>query len=208
VGPDRSLSLTRRQRDLHAYLETREADGLPPPTLDDLCRAMGVTSRGSMHKHVQGLVEAGLVEPMDGRHRGVRLRPRAEPGSPGNLPLLGYIAAGRPIEALENPEQVEVPQRLRGRAPCFVLQVRGDSMVEAGILDGDWVVVEARDHARNGEIVVALIDDAEATLKRIEQRPGRVILHPANRALEALEYPPDRVRIQGVLVGQMRAYGG
>jgi repressor LexA len=207
VGLDRSLSLTRRQRELSAYLETREADGLPPPTLDELCRAMGVTSRGSMHKHVQGLVDAGLVEPMDGRHRGVRLRPRPQPASPGTLPLLGTIAAGRPIEALENPEQVEVPARLRGRGPSFVLQVRGDSMVEEGILDGDWVVIEARDQARDGEVVVALIDDAEATLKRIEQRPGRVVLHPANRAMKALEYPPDRVRVQGVLVGQMRAYG-
>jgi repressor LexA len=159
-----------------------------------------------MHKHVQGLIEAGLVEPMDGKHRGVRLRPDPEVEGPGVLPLLGRIAAGRPLEALEHPEAVEVPERLRGRGRCFVLEVRGDSMVEAGILDGDWIVVEARDQARNGEVVVALVDGAEATLKRIEQRPGRVVLHAANATMAPLEYPPERVQIQGVLVGQMRAY--
>jgi repressor LexA len=159
-----------------------------------------------MHKHVQGLVEAGLIEPMEGRHRGVRLRSGRGDANVDRLPFLGYIAAGRPIEALENPGEVEVPSRLRGRGRCYVLQVRGQSMVEDGVLDGDWVVVEARQHARNGEVVVALIDGAEATLKRIEQRPGSVLLHPANSAMAPLEYPPDRVRIQGVLVGQMRSY--
>lgn len=200
-----AAALTRRQRDIHAYLESREAEGLSPPSLDELCRAMGVSSRGSMHKHVQGLIEVGLVEPMDGRHRGVRLRRDGEVGL-GTLPLLGRIAAGRPIEALENPEAVEVPERLRGRGRCYVLEVRGDSMVEDGILDGDWVVVESRESARNGEVVVALIDGEAATLKRIEQRPGLVVLHPANAALAPLEYSPERVRVQGVLVGQMRTY--
>jgi len=84
--------------------------------------------------------------------------------------------------------------------------VRGDSMIDEGILDGDWVVIEHRDSARNGEIVVALVDGAEATLKRIEQRPGKVVLHPANPAIKPLTYRPDRVQIQGVLVGQMRRY--
>lgn len=205
---DQKEALTRRQRAVYAYLREREASGAPPPSLDELCRAMDVSSRGSMHKHVQGLVEAGLVEPMAGRHRGVRLRAERPARAPEavSLPLLGYIAAGRPIEALENPEEVSVPQRLAGRGRCYVLQVRGDSMVDAGILDGDWVVVESREHARDGEVVVALIDGAEATLKRIEQRPGRVVLHPANPAFAPLEYPPGRVRIQGVLVGQLRSY--
>ena len=198
--------LTRRQRDIHAYLEQRETEGLPPPSLEELCRAAGVVSRGSMHKHVQGLVEAGLVEPMEGRHRGVRLRRGGDAEGVDRLPLLGRIAAGQPIEALENPVDVEVPRRLRGRGRCYVLEVRGQSMVEEGILDGDWVVIEARDQARNGEVVVALIDGSEATLKRIEQRPGSVILHPANGAMAPLEYRPGQVRIQGVLVGQMRSY--
>jgi repressor LexA len=122
------------------------------------------------------------------------------------LPLLGKIAAGRPIAALPQPEAIEVPAQLRTGRPCYVLQVEGDSMRDIGILDGDWVVIEQRDHAEDGEIVVALIDGEEATLKRILQRPERVLLYPENSSMAAQEYLPDSVRIQGVLVGQMRRY--
>jgi repressor LexA len=199
--------LTRRQQAIHAFLCEHARMLAYPPTLDEICEALGLSSRGSLHKHVQALVEAGLVEPMDRRQRGVRLRDGACPEAEHDgVPLLGRIAAGRPIEALENPQAIQVPEHLRGRGDCYALEVRGDSMVEAGILDGDWVVVERREHARDGEIVVALIDGEEATLKRIEQRPGEVLLHPANAAMSPLRYPPDRVLIQGVLVGQMRAY--
>ena len=120
--------------------------------------------------------------------------------------MLGAIAAGAPIEAIENPEPVEVPDRLRTSGECYVLEVKGDSMIEAGILDGDWVVIEKRSHARDGEIVVALTDGENATLKRIRQLPDRVLLIPENSAMEPIEVAPDQVQIQGVLVGQMRAY--
>jgi repressor LexA len=200
-----SETLTRRQRTILEHLQSHRDRQAHPPTLDELCRALGLRSRGSLHKHVQALVAAGYVEPMSGKQRGVRLREEAG-DRVATLPLLGRIAAGRPIEALENPQELEVPDRLRGRGRCYVLQVEGDSMVDAGILDGDWVVIEQRDHARDGEIVVALIDGEEATLKRIEQTPQACILHPANAALAPLAYSPDRVRIQGVVVGQMRAY--
>ena len=198
-------ALTRRQQAILDHLrETRHRQS-HPPTLDELCRALGLRSRGSMHKHVQALVEAGYVEPLSGKQRGVRLR---EPDAPhvDALPLLGRIAAGRPIEALADPQPLEVPFQLRGAGRCYVLEVSGDSMIDDGILDGDWVVIEQRDHARDGEIVVALIDDDEATLKRIEQTPEACILHPANAELAPMRYRPDRVRIQGVVVGQMRAY--
>ena len=99
-----------------------------------------------------------------------------------------------------------MPTQLRTANPCYVLEVRGDSMIEEGILDGDWVVIEHRDHARNGEIVVALVDGEEATLKRLERRANEVVLHPANNNLSAMHFSPDRVQIQGVLVGQMRRY--
>jgi len=201
-------ALTRRQQSILDHLRaSRDAD-TPAPTLDELCRALGLRSRGSMHKHIQALVAAGLVEPLSGKQRGVRLRAHADSGGedPLSLPLLGRIAAGRPIEALENPEALEVPSQLRGRGRCYVLQVQGDSMVDEGILDGDWVVVEQRDEARDGEIVVALIDGEEATLKRIEQTREACILHPANSSLASMRYAPERVRIQGVVVGQMRAY--
>ncbi len=198
-------ALTRRQQSILEYLRANRRRHVHPPTLDELCRALGLRSRGSMHKHVQALVAAGYVEPMSGKQRGVRLREGdLAPGA--TLPLLGRIAAGRPIEALATPQELEVPERLRGRGYCYVLEVRGNSMIDEGILDGDWVVVEQRDEARDGEIVVALIDEEEATLKRIEQTPDACILHPANPELAPLTYAPGRVRIQGVVVGQMRAY--
>ena len=198
-------ALTRRQQAILEHLRESRERQAHPPTLDELCRELGLRSRGSLHKHVQALAKAGHVEPLSGKQRGVRLR---EPGQDGllSLPLLGRIAAGRPIEALENPQDLEVPRQLRGKGRCYVLQVRGDSMIDEGILDGDWVVVEQRDHARDGEIVVALIDGEEATLKRIEQTPSACILHPANPNLAPLRYAPERVRIQGVVTGQMRVY--
>ena len=197
--------LTRRQQSIVEHLREQQLAGAPAPTLDELCHALGLRSRGSMHKHVQALIAAGLVEPLSGKQRGVRLREPPDHELP-TLPLLGRIAAGRPIEALENPEELEVPAQLRGKGRCYVLQVRGDSMVDEGILDGDWVVIEQREHARNGEIVVALIDGEEATLKRIEQTPSACILHPANPALAPMRYPPERIQIRGVVKGQMRSY--
>ena len=201
-------ALTRKQQEIYEFLCRHRRQFAHPPTLDELCGALHLTSRGSLHKHIQALVEAGLVEPMDRKRRGVRVVEEAcgDLAAATGVPFMGYIAAGRPIEAVPNPEPMEVPEFLRGRGDAYVLQVRGDSMIDEGILDGDWVVIESRDHARNGEIVVALIDDGEATLKRFEQRGRKVLLHPANAAMVSQEYPADRVRIQGVLVGQMRAY--
>ena len=200
-----AVKLTRRQQSVFDYLREHHALGYPAPTLDELCEALNLRSRGSMHKHIQALVQAGLVEPMSGKQRGVRLSRQSATG-PEQLPLFGYIAAGKPIEAIDNPESIEVPAVLQSGKPCYVLKVRGDSMVEDGILDGDWVIIEQRNHADDGEIVVALIDGSEATLKRITQRPGKIRLSPANSAMKPMAYQPQRVRIQGVVVGQMRTY--
>ena len=199
-------TLTRRQQEIYEHLREHLADVAHPPTLDELCDALGLKSRGSLHKQIQALIETGLIEPMNNLRRGIRL---AEPEAVADvdaLPLYGYIAAGSPIQAIANPESIDVPPQLRTPNPCYVLEVRGDSMIEEGILDGDWVVIEHRDHARNGEIVVALVDGEEATLKRLEQRSGEVVLHPANSSLSAMHFSPDQVQIQGVLVGQMRRY--
>lgn len=201
-----TATLTRRQLEIYEFLKTHLDDFAHPPTLDELCDALGLSSRGSLHKQLQALIEAGLVEPMNHLRRGIRLVADDEATEPDRLPLLGYIAAGRPIEAVTTPETVLVPPALRTPRDCYVLQVRGDSMVDEGILDGDWVVIEQRDQARNGEIVVALVDGSEATLKRIEQRPGKVILHPANANMKPMTFAPGQVQIQGVLVGQMRRY--
>ncbi len=198
------MKLTRRQQEIYDFLRNNRDLFAQPPTLDELCQALGLRSRGSLYKHVQALVDAGLVEPMAGKRRGIRLV--ADEAAEEGIPFLGYIAAGQPIEAIPQPESMLVPPQLAPAGSCFVLQVRGESMIEEGIFDGDWVVIEQRETARNGEIVVALIGEGEATLKRIEQRPDRIILHPANRTMQPIICQPDDVRIQGVLVGLMRRY--
>jgi repressor LexA len=156
------------------------------------------------------LIAAGLVEPFAGnKQSGIRLSAKAQrdyTACEHSLPFVGKIAAGRPIEALENVNYMAVPEMLKSDKPCYVLQVQGDSMVEAGIFDGDWVIIEQRSYASNGEIVVALIEKSEATLKYIEQSPGTVRLIPANASMSDMTYRPEQVDIQGVLVGQMRSY--
>jgi len=202
-------SLTRRQQEIYDYLR-EQLPRLPhPPTLDELCQALGLKSRGSLHKQIQALIDAGLVEPMNNLRRGIRLTQAAnepEASDAEELPLYGYIAAGQPIEAISNPDTIAVPPPLRTQNPCYVLQVRGDSMIEEGILDGDWVVIEQRDTARNGEIVVALVRGEDTTLKRLEKHSSEIILHPANSSMQPQHYHPSEVQIQGVLVGQMRSY--
>lgn len=199
-----AMRLTRRQQDILDFLRANAERFVHPPTLDELCAMLGLRSRGSLHKHVQALIQAGFVEPMAGQHRGICLI-NEEPDE-DVLPFVGKIAAGRPIEALLQPEHIQVPPHLRSDKPCYVLRVVGDSMCEAGILDGDLAIIEQRGYARNGEIVVALLRGEEATLKRILQEPGRTILFPENSAMEAIELDPNEVQIQGVLVGQMRSY--
>ncbi len=124
-----------------------------------------------------------------------------------SIPLYGRIAAGTPIEALRDPSTtVEVPVTMMDRGEHFALEVAGDSMVEAGILDGDTAIIQRADTADNGEIVVALVDNEEATLKRLRRRGNSVALEPANEAYETRIFPPDRVRVQGRLIGLMRRY--
>ena len=183
-----------------------------PPTLEELCGALGLKSRGSLHRLIQGLIEAELIEALDRKHRGIRLTEKAKKigqdsiATPHSLRYVGMIAAGKPIEAIEDVRYMTIPDEIKTDQPCYVLKVKGDSMIEEGIYDGDWVVIEQRCHARNGEIVVALVDKSEATLKFIEQYPHETLLIPANSNMEALRYHPAQVEIQGVLVGQMRSY--
>ena len=202
--------LTRRQREIFNYLRDNADTFAYPPSLDELCERLGMASRGSLYKHIIALINAGLVEPFTGNKQGgIRLTVEIlqenieyEEG----LPFVGSIAAGKPIEALATLSYMTVPDALKTDKPCFVLQVKGDSMIDAGIYDGDWVVIEQRDYAKNGEIVVALIESSEATLKYIEQTPEKIALIPANTSLSAFSYHPEQVQIQGVLVGQMRSY--
>lgn len=147
---------------------------------------------------------AGLVEPMAGKQRGIRLV-SAEQQEQG-IPMLGRIAAGHPIEAVEQTEKISVPDSMAGSKPRYALQVSGDSMIDEGIFDGDYVVIEQSAAADNGDIVVALIDQQETTLKRIEQQPGKIILHPANATMSPMIYKADQIQIQGILRGLIRYY--
>ena len=204
-----NLNLTRRQREIFDFLKDQYTTLPHPITLDVLCRALGLESRGSLLRHIQVMIAEGLIEPLNHRS-GIRLTERVLNTDPlfneDGVPVVGKIAAGKPIEAIENLDYLHLPEHLKPSTRCFILQVSGDSMKEAGILDGDLAIIEQRTHARNGEIVVALIDQTEATLKFIEQYPHEIVLIPANSQYSPQYYRPDQVQIQGVLSGLMRSY--
>jgi len=203
--------LTRKQQDIFEFLLTNQKNFTYPPTLEEVCLALGLNSRGSLHKHIKALIDAGLVEASDRKQKGIRLTEKAQQflctaDEAVGTPFVGYIAAGKPIEAVTQVSYIAIPEQIKTEKSCYILQVKGDSMIEEGIFDGDWVIIEQRSVARNGEIVVALIDKAEATLKFIEQYPHETLLIPANSNMSAMKFKPDQVEIQGVLVGQMRSY--
>ncbi|MGM0594896.1 MAG: transcriptional repressor LexA [Pseudomonadota bacterium] len=196
--------LSDRQQDTYDFIRHYLTRHGKAPLLTEIAAGLGIRSKGVVHRYVQALAEAGLIELHPGRHRGITLTD-AQAAQP-TLPLLGKIAAGRPIEAIPGQDEVNLAEFFIG-SNRFLLKVQGDSMIEAGILDGDMVVIERCDHAHDGEVVVALIDGEEATLKRLENnRDGSVTLHPANSALTPLCYDAERVRIQGRVIGQLRSY--
>jgi repressor LexA len=196
--------LSERQQDSYRFIRDYIARHGRAPLLQEIAAGLGIASRGVVHRYVQALVEEGLIELQPGRHRGIRLLEREAQNC---LPLLGRIAAGHPIEAIAGQDEINLAEFFLGEER-FVLQVRGDSMVEAGILDGDMVVVERCTQPAEGDIVVALIDGEEATLKRLRRNgDGSITLLPANSAMQPMRYSAERVAIQGRLVGQMRRYG-
>lgn len=175
------------------------------PSFTEIADGIGIRSRGVVHRYVQALATAGYVLQRPGRKRGLELTGQ-DPSNPYVLPLLGRIAAGRPIEAIPGEGTLDLTAFFLG-ANRYALQVRGDSMIEAGILDGDTVIVDAHDSADDGAIVVALIDEGEVTLKRLTHRKdGSVQLTAANAAMAPMIYSAERVRIQGVVVGVLRSY--
>ncbi len=198
---------TDRAREVYDFIQAYSARHGYAPKLREIASHLGINSRGVVHRYLRALQEEGLLHIEPDRARGVRLRRAKTASAPSfSLPLLGRIAAGRPIEAIPGEDEIDLSEFFVNRQR-FVLKVQGDSMIEAGILDSDMVVVEKRDTADNGDIVVALIDDNEATLKRLQKnRDGTVTLRPANAALSPLRLSAARVRIQGVVVGQFRSY--
>lgn len=201
--------LTDRERQVYDFIRAYVERHGYAPKLREIGTALGIQSRGTVHRYVRSLEQAGLVAVEASQARGVRLPPDGDaPTDAGRhtLPLLGRIAAGRPIEAIPGQDEIDLSEFFI-RPNRYVLRVQGDSMIEAGILSGDMVVVESRDTARDGEIVVALIDGLEATLKYLRRNAdGSITLRPANAALAPMRYAAARVRIQGVVVGQFRSY--
>jgi len=196
--------LSTRQQDTYRFIRDYLTRHGRAPLLEEIAAGLGIRSKGVVHRYVQALAEEGVIELLPGRHRGIRLSDKqaAQP----TLPLLGRIAAGQPIEAIPGQDEVNLAEFFIG-PNRFLLKVQGESMIEAGILDGDMVVVERCEQAADGEIVVALIDREEATLKRLQNnRDGTVTLHPANAALAPLRYAAERVAIQGRVIGQLRSY--
>lgn len=197
--------MTPRQLEILELIRDNVAREGVAPTLEELGQRLGLSSKATVHKHLAALEDAGLIRIRRGRARGIELVESAGSGG-ATVPLMGRVAAGRPIEAVANPENIEIPESFLADGETYALQVKGDSMIDEGILDGDWVIIAARDTARDGEVVVALVDEEETTLKRLRRQGGTVVLEPANAAYEAMEYPAERVRIQGVVVAQMRSY--
>ena len=210
--------LTRKQSELLEYLTTHLSMNDVPPSFDEMRDALGLASKSGIHRLVSGLEERGYIRRLPNRARAIEiLRPAGEPSATANtvaaaadiiaLPFLGRIAAGTAIEALSDPtRQLEVPASMIGNGEHFALEIVGDSMIEAGILEGDTVVIERANTASHGEIIVALINKQEATLKTLLKEPGRIGLEAANPQYETRYFSTDAVEVQGKLAGLIRNY--
>ncbi|MCX8475996.1 MAG: transcriptional repressor LexA [Sphingomonas sp.] len=228
--------LTRKQHELICFIADRLAETGVSPSFEEMKEALDLKSKSGVHRLISALEEREFIRRLPNRARALEVlrmpergdakkgvvKPRAmdqstsstSPGqalpSPANdvveIPLHGRIAAGTPIEALEGATMLPVPAALLGSGEHYALEVAGDSMVEAGILDGDYALIRRTEIARDGEIIVALIDDAEATLKYFRKEGAMIRLDPANRDYSAQRYRPDQVRVQGKLAGLLRRY--
>jgi len=216
--------LTAKQRELLTYIDQRLRSTGVSPSFDEMREALDLKSKSGVHRLISALEERQFIRRLPNRARALEVMRMPESGTPTlstpapmqrpvvvandttEIPMAGRIAAGTPIEALQGNESFAVPAALLGPGEHYALEVSGDSMVEEGILDGDYVLIRKSDTAREGEIVVALIDDEEATLKTFRREGSMVRLDPANRSYEPQRYEPRRVKIQGKLAGLIRRY--
>jgi len=210
-GSLRSAALTRRQREIFDFISGFVAERGYSPSLEEIASAFGLSSVATVHKHVKHLVDKGYLRKAWNRSRSVEPVPDQEIVESIHLPILGTVAAGCPIEAIEpdaaSAEQLAVPSEMVPSSKNhFVLRVRGDSMIEDQICDGDLVVIEGRSEARNGETVVALVDGDEATLKRFYRNGAQIKLVPANETMSPMEFHAPQVEIRGVVRGLIRRY--
>jgi repressor LexA len=198
--------LTKRQREILDYLQEFIQQHGYAPSLEEVGRQFGLSSLATVHKHLTNLQEKGFIRRSWNRSRSVELLPARMGQRAVELPMLGYVAAGAPIEAVVGSETIAVPEDLVGKRDTYVLRVRGDSMIDEHIRDGDFVIVEDRRTAENGEMVIALIGGAEVTLKKFYREGARVRLQPANPVMRPLYVDPAHLQLQGVVIGVMRKY--
>jgi len=216
--------LTRKQHELLLYIDGRLRENGVSPSFEEMKDALELKSKSGVHRLISALEERGFIRRLANRARALEILRLPESRSnaptpirssqpvprPANdmleIPLHGRIAAGTPIEALQGTDTLPVPAALLGPGEHYALEVAGDSMVEEGILDGDYALIRKTDTARDGEIVVALIDNSEATLKTFRREGSMIRLDPANRNYDPQRYRPDQVAIQGKLAGLLRRY--
>jgi repressor LexA len=205
------VTLYKRQKEIVDYISQYIQKNNSSPTLQEIASAMGLSSLATVHEHINTLVKKGVLRKYEGAVRGLEIvSENFESNLSGiELPLVGYIAAGKPIDALENSyETVTVsPDMVSSVKKCFVLQVKGDSMIDEGIFNGDYVVIQKQDTADNGDIVVALLDNGFATLKTYyRESGGRIRLQPANPKMDPIYTTESDLIIQGKVTGVIRKY--
>lgn len=212
--------LTKRQHELLMLIDRRLREDGVSPSFEEMKDAVGLKSKSGIHRLISALEERGFIRRLPNRARALEvlklpetaeanlsmLKPAVESAGIVELPKYGKIAAGTPIEALRGNDTIGVPAEMLGAGQHYALTVAGDSMIEAGILDGDTVIIRRTDTVENGEIAVALVDGCEVTLKKIRRKGGSIALEPCNKDYETRIFSPERVTIQGKLVGLMRNY--
>ena len=200
------MILTKRQKQILNFIEESIRKNGYAPSLDEISRHFELNSISTIHKHLVNLEDKGLIKRHWNRARAIELLPVQEKPEARDVPLAGLIAAGEPIEAVRGNELVAVPEDMIGRREVYVLKVRGESMVDEQVRDGDYVIVENRTDPRNGEMVVALLNGENATLKKFYREKNQIRLQPAHPTMKPIFVQDDELAIQGVVVGVMRKY--
>jgi repressor LexA len=205
------ITLYRKQKQILDFISQYIQINGYSPTLQEIADAMNLSSLATVFEHLQALEKKGVIRRFEGSVRGIEIIDDTINASISGieLPLVGYIAAGRPIEAIENPlETVTVSQDMVSKTKrCYVLQVKGDSMMDEGIHDGDFAVIQSQDYANDGDIIVALIDNAYATLKKLyHEKNGKIRLQPANKHMDPIFVDEEDLVIQGKCTGVIRRY--
>ncbi len=200
------MILTKRQKQILNFIEESIRKNGYAPSLDEISRHFELHSISTIHKHLVNLEDKGLIKRHWNRARAIELVPAPDKPEARDVPLAGLIAAGEPIEAVRGNELVAVPEDMIGRREVYVLKVRGESMVDEQVRDGDYVIVENRTDPRNGEMVVALLNGENATLKKFYREKSQIRLQPAHPTMKPIFVRDDEIAIQGVVVGVMRKY--